>query len=250
MTPLPDFDLAPLRKFDPRTFTSSTPSVDAFVLSLALAYNDLKDLEWIAWQLKKGEPEKQGISEYNGQFYGFRIHITRLTLAFLHEVMIAIDAASKEAVLSDSEFVKVLGFLTKDARKAWDSVSAVATGENASKTDSEFLGFLAKVRNSAAYHYYQPKGLHKGYVRFFDQTTITPNNEAVYASLGSTLEQTRFYFADAAIGEWYDDRELVNRAGELRSEVNRILRWLVEAFLIKREKDLGAEAATARAKSV
>lgn len=244
MTPLPDFDLAPLRKFDPKAFKSKYAGVDAFVLSLALAYNDLKDLEWVVWQLKKGEPEENEISAYNGQFYGFRIHMTRLTIAFLHEVVIAIETAGKEGVLAEPEFGMVLDLLTPKARKTWDAVVGIASGGSASKDDAEFLNFLAKVRHSAVYHYYQPKGLHKGYLRFFDEANITPHNEALYVSFGETMERTRFYFADAAIGQWYDDKELVPRAGELRNEVNKILRSLVEAFLIKREKDLKEELRT------
>src|SRR5687767_1084243 len=88
----PDFDLAPLTELSPQVFRQNGHSdVDAFVLALALAYNDLKDINWMAEQLSKCKPA-QAVSPEVGQWSGMNIFTNRLTLALLNELLQAIAA--------------------------------------------------------------------------------------------------------------------------------------------------------------
>ena len=240
MTPLADFELAPLEGFATDVFNSTAPEVDAFILSLALAYNDFKGIEWVFLQLDKGKPETPGISAYDGQFFGMRIHMTRLSVAFLHELVKAIETASTDGVLAHAEFRNAKELLTEEANASWEEFVSVCLGGQAAP-DKEFLGWLARVRNSAAYHYYQPKGLHKGYLQFFNSEKPSDHNQFAYASLGNTLEVSRFYFADAAIAASYDNTDLLARAGSVRREVNKVLRRIVEAYLRYRARLLAGE---------
>lgn len=80
-----------------------------------------------------------------------------------------------------------------------------------------------------AFHYYQAKVLLTGYEAFFRDAKPTPYNEFAFASIGRSLEATRFYFADAAASFTYanedggDERfKLADEARKL-STVNRYL---------------------------
>jgi hypothetical protein len=91
--PCPDFDLAPLERFDPGLLLSGKNSTDAFVLMLALAFNDLKDENWTRQQLDNCTPDDMTkIDATVGQWQGMRIQFTRHVLAILHELLIAIEA--------------------------------------------------------------------------------------------------------------------------------------------------------------
>src|SRR5258706_15634450 len=54
-TPLPDFDLAPLQGFDPTKLNiAGQTDVGRLVLTLAVVFNDVKGLEYLAYQLDCG----------------------------------------------------------------------------------------------------------------------------------------------------------------------------------------------------
>ena len=235
MAKLPDFELAPLKDFDPNTFNSSAPSVDAFVLSLALAFNDFKGLEWWATQLEKGDPKEAKVSPYHGQFNGMRIQVTRLSLASVHELLQAIAAAHKNHTVEHPAFVQALDIMTPASRANWEDVVAVVLGRDA-RHDKVFLNWLVRLRNNAAFHYYQPKALHGGYKQYFAEAAPSDHNRFAYASLGKSSEASRFYFADAAVGAVYDDEELIAAARALRRPISILLYTVVEAYLYTRNR--------------
>jgi len=51
-----EFGLAPLRPIDPELLVTGDDDVDGFVLSLALAYNDIKTIHWMNFLLQKHQP--------------------------------------------------------------------------------------------------------------------------------------------------------------------------------------------------
>ena len=57
---------------------------------------------------------------------------------------------------------------------------------------------VMKIRNSIAYHYYQPKKLVQGYKKHFLESPRSEHNALAYSSFGKNMEESRFYFADAA----------------------------------------------------
>ena len=70
----PDFDLAPLERFPPEVFASKDYNpVDAFILTLALAFNDMKGVQWFIVQLDKCKPEETGIGPKVGEWYGTEV---------------------------------------------------------------------------------------------------------------------------------------------------------------------------------
>jgi hypothetical protein len=66
--------LAPLQDFDPRRLVTGDDALDAFVLSLALAYNDLKAVQWMNFMLEMHHPpQPEEISPDAGQWNGMRV---------------------------------------------------------------------------------------------------------------------------------------------------------------------------------
>jgi hypothetical protein len=90
---LPHCVLSPLEKFDPEIFCdlkSADAIGDGFVLSLALAFNDLKDLEWAYWLLKEvqlEEPKDPKSAALWGHRNGVMGHINRLRVSLIVEVL-------------------------------------------------------------------------------------------------------------------------------------------------------------------
>jgi hypothetical protein len=245
--PLHDFELAPLIPFPATIFSGKKDDrVGALILSLSLAFNDLKNLAWFQWQIESGwdRSKPDGITAYEGQLHGMRAWYSRMVVALLHEVLLAIREAQKADVLDDPELVACLPEKRSPHRKTWDAVLDAALGQAGT---SPLHRFLLYVRNNAAYHYYQPKALANGYHRFYhgsDSGRFSPRNAAAYASLGGAMELTRFYFADAAAqvvladlhAECGIDAKAVSR---LLKSLNNALRYIVEAYLLRRADAVG-----------
>lgn len=231
--PCPDFDLAPLVAFPPEVFGSSNShnAADAFILSLALAFNDMKGVQWTIVQLDKCRPKVSGPSPEMGQWAGMKLQMTRLTMLILHEILNAIESAATD-VFDDECFATALSGLNRRYRSDWHELVALAhhAGE-----ESPVRNYIERVRHNFAAHYYQPKALLKGYQQYFFERAQDELNAHAYASFGDRIEATRFYFADAAaqMGQkMLDPSDAL--AGEFRSYVLTMftaLRFLIEAYL-------------------
>lgn len=231
--PPPDFDLAPLTSYPPEVFRSNEPPVDEFVLSLALAYNDLKSIEWVIQQMKRAR-RKAAIDAVTGQLLGMGIWGSRMTLGLIHELLKAIDVATKAGVLDNRAFTETVASIAPRARSAWSLLVAVATSADSREMTAKLRRYLVQVRNNAAFHYYQPTELHRGYKEHFFVRPRDEFNRSAFASIGENMERTRFYFADAAISRYYDsdaNNELFKASTALRSPVNLALRSVVHAYL-------------------
>jgi hypothetical protein len=239
----PDFDLAPLTELPPEVFQRAGHNdVDAFILSLALAYNDLKDINWTVEQLSKCKPTTAVTAEV-AQWSGMNIFTNRQTLALLNELLQAI--AAHRHLLNGGDLNHAIAQLKGRARNAWESLVAASQDDES----DEFRKFLVKVRSNVASHYYQPKALLRAYQGYFFERASDDFNKAAYVSLGDTMEATRFYFVDAAPAWYYQhiqNVELYEEARKYIPMVNTALRWLVEAFLVVRLKRMktGARGAT------
>ena len=229
----PDFDLAPLERFPPEVFASKDYNpVDAFILTLALAFNDMKGVQWFIVQLDKCKPEETGIGPKVGEWYGMKLQATRLTLLVLHELLIAIKTATADRVLDDECFAESLSRLGRRSSRGWAELISLSKD---TPGDSEVRKYIERVRHNFAAHYYQPKALFQGYQRFFFERATDQFNENALVSLGAKVGSTRFYFADAAV---QTGQKLLDRSDELLKEVHnyvltmfQALRNLIEAYL-------------------
>jgi hypothetical protein len=206
MTAPPDFNLAPLLKFPPELFRTDDRDVDAFVLSLALAFNDLKAIEWTHLQMSRHKVEPMPIDAVQGQISGFGVWASRMSLSTIHEVMEAIRSAAQERILERQPIVETVGLLEGDDHTDWQSLVAVAVDSDAQ--GHELKRFLVRVRGNVTFHYNQPKALRQAYDRFFFADPPADYNRFAFASLDESMEGTRFYFADAAAGRYDDNPEM------------------------------------------
>jgi len=239
VVPCPDFDLAPLEKFPPDVFLPDD-KLHAFILSLALAYNDLKDIQWMIEQLQKCPQDLGAPSPELGQWTGMKIFTNRATFAILNEILIAIRKHKK--LLLRDEMVACVQALPNKAKIAWSALVAAANG----RSSDEIQTFLVKVRSNVVSHYYQPKQLLRAYREYFFNRTPDEFNRFAFASLGSRMEETRFYFVDAPPAWYYqrmlDDGKLFARSGKYVHHVNNALRWIVDGFLRRRVAELRKKA--------
>jgi hypothetical protein len=242
---LPDWELAPLSSFSPNVLRV-VESDDAerallknFTLMLALVFNDLKDLSWLGYQVRTEEiPLGEEISPRAGQKNGMRITVERWAQAIIFEFFELVRRNS--SVLENKNFRIALDKVPTESRAAWSELVAVALHTSGTRASTRKL--FATVRNKSAFHYWENlDDMQAGYVDHFVGAAGTPQAAHAYASLGKTMEGTRFYFADAAAGAvikryvegFSADLEHVNRMGRY---VNRALGRLVEELLLYFER--------------
>jgi hypothetical protein len=233
----PDFELAPFGRFAPDVLASNDPEgADAFVLTLALAFNDMKGLQWWRQQLEKCRPEPEIATEESGQWQGMMLQIGRLTLLTLHEMLDAINRAD-ERVFTDQYFVKALSRVRTNSRRRWQELINLA---NDRPGDSKVRKYIMMVRHNFAAHYYQPTKLLEGYREFFVGQPRSVFNEHALASFGDRIEATRFYFADAAaqMGQELLGPLLIPKANEYVIAAFNALRFLIEAYLQVKQKSI------------
>jgi hypothetical protein len=246
---LPDFELAVAEKFDPAVFLSGDGSVHQFVLMLALIFNDLKSLHWFAHQTERGNGNKTGAVDdlYQAQVNGVRDWINRQMISALNELLVLVSKS--DDVIESPEFQKCLEACPPNARARWSSIAGAAEKQQ-SQAKSSLGRFLRFVRNNVGYHYEHTELLRKGYQKHFVEFRPLGVSEFAYASLGNTLETTRFFFADAAsqalMRRVLDPTgELFDAAGAAVLDVNVALRSVVEHYLRLRSEQLGTSTAPA-----
>ncbi len=186
-------DLANLESFDPAAFEADgkvSQDVCNFVLTLAIIYNDLKDLIHADVTLQTQAPKTPfKISRHWGEYNGLRFHVWRLMVALFHEVLDLIRRNNK--VLEDSFFKSVLSQIRREERDIWHDFISVACDKQTASAESRFA---LLVRNRLVFHY-DPKEIHRGYRTFF--SSGSHGAERAFVSRGMDMKETRLYFADA-----------------------------------------------------
>ncbi|MDE2236779.1 MAG: hypothetical protein KGK30_02705 [Elusimicrobia bacterium] len=185
-----------LESFDPKALFATDEKereVCAFVLALALAFNDIKDCRLALGTLNPYLPKVGSlkISPAAGQGLGLQNHILRHFYAVLSELVLLINKNPKPQ--AEPAFQSAISSLHRKDREIWRELTNLAS--TAQRTN-KLLKALAKIRNEVASHYYGLEGLMRGYDHFFE--TLAPREHQAYLSRGQTAAASRFYFADAA----------------------------------------------------
>lgn len=234
-------NLAALKHFDPRVFQflgKNEQEVCNFILMLALIYNDFKDLSWAYVHMDKCKPPTTPqATPHIGQYAGMNLHLTKLFHSLLFEFTKLIKNSSD--VLNHQLFAKILQQIHKENKKNWNRLVAFAKGE-ADKNDAELYEISLLIRNNLAFHYYQPKFLSSGYNYFFSKKDA-PIRQSAFISYGTTLEATRFYFADAAVQGCFEQNISKEKAGRLNltlkdisGQINEALHNIITTFIQQR----------------
>jgi hypothetical protein len=247
---LPDLEGVELRECDPRIFdpgeTPARRDYYGFVLALAVAFNDLKGLNWWLHQLNKGKPDPWApVSAYLGEVNGLISHVQKLTFGIFVELLVLIQ--EQRELIASPDFQALIGRTTAKAQESWHDLVGVAGGTV--RVGDEFrslAGQFQRIRAAGIYHYKDMRGILRGYETFF-ASEPTKFNRTAYFSAGNALERSRFYFADAAV-QGYSVRvteeaqvplNIVNTFVErFVPRMNRALRLIVEEFIKTREAEL------------
>jgi len=230
-------ELAQLETFDPLAFQADkivSQDICNFILTLALIYNDFKNLIYAYWVMEQSRPQgKFAKNRLWGALSGIEFHIFRTIIGLLHELFNLIQ--NNESLLQQPFFKSIIHQTDKPARDAWNTVVAVALGD----TPSDTLGKrLLLVRNKISFHY-DAKAISIGYRHHFLESDHL--DERAFISRGRSMKESRFYYADAAalgylrsIVDGEDIERLIKRIADLLKPVNRSLMAIVNAYIQKR----------------
>ncbi|MEZ4361274.1 MAG: hypothetical protein R3B48_13905 [Kofleriaceae bacterium] len=235
-----DEPLAELVTGDPQTIVrSNNDKLGMFIVSLAAAYNDLKDLAAFSYSMRKATPLKDAANAEAGEWRGRRAMLERFSSGVLHELMRLIKV--QKALLADKELENCVAAMNKDAQARWRAVVSIALGGQANPKYEK----LSHIRNNASFHYYSIKNNGAAWERFFRATPQTVFNRHAYYSLGHSMETTRFHFADAARQEVSRFTPGANTSsaraeaakvtdediGQIAKDVNQSLYFIIKEFL-------------------
>jgi len=189
-----------LRSIKPARLIDSTTNdkIEDFFLVLGLLYNDLKNLSFHLIQVDNFfdsiDKEKKSIEA--GESGGMKSHLVRIIMATFFE-FIEFVRKNKE-IFNTGEFKILYEKLNSRAQSFWDDIIDIAN-DREDPDKSDIIKIIRYVRHNFGFHYYQSaKTLKEGFRDFFFNDPIAENNDAAYYYTGDTMEQTRFFYCDAA----------------------------------------------------
>jgi len=216
------YDVATLESFDPDAFRGDedVPQyICNFVVTLALVFNDLRDLIQLHNLLVSTKPSGPFRTNRQwGAYNGAWLHSLRLVVALIHEVLNLVHANQK--ALKHPFFKGVLKQIPREAREHWNSLVQVAEGK---QIDNPFGKFALLVRNKLVFHY-DPKEIYSGYSLFF--SSQSPDSEAAFVSRGASMSRTRYFFADAAARGYFTRDIQDQKVEDLLTEVFNLMERL------------------------
>jgi len=221
--------LESLEAFDAAAFHAgkAPQEVCNFILSLALVYNDLRDVVLAQVLIQDVAPTDPHLKSTRlGQAAGLGVHLLRVQAGIVHELLQLIKDQSK--AVDQLAFQQLLRLLTPAGREAWVALEAAANDRWQDNSLSRALFFA---RNKVGYHY-DPKELARGYALRFGAS------DPPLLSRGDRMKSTRFYFADAAAVAYMHDkadseeaRNFLKGSGMFLEQINQALYELVTRFV-------------------
>jgi|WetSurMetagenome_2_1015567.scaffolds.fasta_scaffold31157_4 hypothetical protein len=228
--------LAELQYFDHKAFQADdtvSNEVCGFILSLALIYNDLKNIILFTELLKSSKPEGSFVERKDwGEYYGLDNFLARSSIAILHELFGLIR--NNKSVLEDKFFKQIIKNIRKGAKISWQILVDTSFEKY---SNNKLSKDLMLIRNKIASHY-DPKAIKLGYDFFYKQIKIM---DKAYISRGKNMPESRFYFADAA-GESYikylygsdDTRLFYSSIDNYLQQLNNTIWYIINNFIAKR----------------
>ncbi len=173
---------------------------ESFFLGLGVVFNDLKGFILFEKMLidNYARPKDHEVSVNAGNYYGIRVQIDKLIASTINEFFIFLKKNTD--ILSGSEFEEVLNRIATSDKQFWNALVAAAHGR-LPKVD-DLLRAIVLIRSNFTFHYdHSGKILKNGYISRFFGKAQDPGKEFAYYSMGDSIENTRFYFSDAAVQE-------------------------------------------------
>lgn len=223
----------------------ASDSVGQFMLGLALAFNDLKGSQHILeWLTPLVRDRSHHSAEERGQVSGIHTQTARLTAGIIHEILELI--ADRRKVLQTPEFQRVLTSTDAGTQRDWKAVVDVALDRRSN--DAGTLRVKLKTyRNKIGFHYTECARLGDALIVAFGERNPQLVDGDPAFSDGSSMEETRFYYADAAakaafVHQTGQDVDTAWREiREISRIVNEAIKPLLVAFLRIRIRDAGRQ---------
>lgn len=179
---------------------NSFNKLESVFLGLGVIYNDLKGFIFLEKTLIDfyRKPAGDEISVQTGNYAGTLVQVKRLISSTVNEFFIFLE--KNQDIFAGKEFREILSRIPNDKKDLWTGLNEAAVG-NLTKVSKQIKA-LAIIRNNITFHYdHSGKQLRSGFLsRFLGEYEDSRKNKAYY-SIGDTIGDTRFYFADAAAEE-------------------------------------------------
>lgn len=241
---LPNSDLGDLQKFDINVITSidfASKEENAFVIALAVVFNDMKDYFWVHQMMVENPPSNPDeISAYRGQVSGMSNFVLKHLIGLFWEFTILLK--ENQSVLNANTIKFVESKLGKTTKEYWDDLKVISILHKSKmrESDKKVVNCLVKIRNNMSHHYYGIKNFSDGICCYKENGGA---DSKTYFSVGDRMEKTRFFFADAA-SQFYmkkvmdecetNDVEII----EYIKKMNQALRYFVEGYIVLQNKIL------------
>jgi hypothetical protein len=236
-------------KIDPKLLIDTNrqqKDLDAFFLVLAVIYNDLKGLIFFQVLLKEVYeiPDQTQPSYHLGEYGGLFVQLHKINISLINEFFAFLQ--KNEEVIGSTEFMLILNGINTKVKEEWRDIVHVAFEKQG--TMSDFAKALVKIRHNVGFHYNQNlKNLEKAFLSRFSRKSDFLSKFAFYAQ-GSTMEDTRYFYADAAVGEYLTmvvkeinnsnmtlESFLKNELGPITRKMNSVLTALINEYLRRRK---------------
>jgi len=237
--------LLPLETFETAVFFGDqkhSQEVCNLVLSLALAYNDFRDVFSATDLIDHVEVDETTLNPSLGQKRGVMNTLLRIRFGFIHELIKLLSENRDD--IEGKEFNHLLRNLSKKGKEAWLLLYSVATNK---PTNDPLARALLFVRNKVAFHY-DAAELGRSYREAF--VTKKDIYQKPLLSRGGSFRQTRFFFADAS-SERYMFSKISNEGalsdfiagrGDFIAAINQALYEIVTCFIQSRSPWIPASA--------
>lgn len=185
--------LTNLKEFSVEAFIATEKTeqqICDFILTLALIYNDIKNIDLCASLLGASKPE----GEFTpcpawGEYSALAFFFNRLRISIINELMNLIK--NYGTLIEEPLFERTIKQISTKSRESWQLIvdATISNGEMSPIRNPYFM-----IRNKTIFHY-DIKQISAGYRDFFRK--LRPNLPPMI-SRGMQMIQTRLYFADAA----------------------------------------------------
>ncbi len=197
-----------LQEIDPKRLINPRASDDFenFFLTVGLIFNDLKGLTILDRTFREVyrplSSTELEVSPHAGEFAGISTQIYKLYAGIINEFIDFLEKNS--AVINTHEFNDIVNKLPFKIKARWFEIVNIAESKR-KKTyqTSAFATSLMLIRHNVGYHYFQSgDSLRQSFVKRFFEKPKDVSNRRAYYSLGTSMQDTRFYYVDAAVQEY------------------------------------------------
>lgn len=226
-----------LKKIEPVKILNNDKKDDLedFFLVLGMVFNDIKGILLFSSLLKETyRPlEPMETSVHSGEYGGLKLQINKMMVSLISEFLVFIR--NNKSIVNNPRFALIIKNSSKEIKSYWDFIYNTAISER-SKNKDDFSSRAFIVRNNIVFHYDQSLSqLRQGYIeKFFDSPKDSSNKYAWY-SLGSTIEETRFFYCDGAVEQYLKKHLIGNNYNYLEENIKFIDKISNVIFSITKE---------------